>query len=123
MSGNKIFVDTNILLYFLKGNSKIREILFGREIVISFITEIELLSFPFKLESEKEKVKNMLSFFTIIESNKEIKENTIKIRKKSRLKLPDSMILATAKFTNLSLFTADKDFIKAKDYDIVLYEV
>lgn len=122
MSGNKIFVDTNILLYLLKGDSKIKDILFRREIVISFISEIELLSFPFANQEEDLKVKNMLTFLTIIESNKEIKENTISVRKDYKMKLPDSMILATAEYCGLSLFTADKGFKKAENHDVVIYE-
>ncbi len=42
MSGNKIFVDTNILIYLLNGDSDISKILDGKDLVISVITELEL---------------------------------------------------------------------------------
>jgi predicted nucleic acid-binding protein len=45
MNGSKIFVDTNILLYFLKGDEEVIDMISDNEIVISFITELELLSF------------------------------------------------------------------------------
>jgi predicted nucleic acid-binding protein len=46
MSGNRLFVDTNILLYFLKGDPEVIEMIYDRNLVISFITELELLAIP-----------------------------------------------------------------------------
>ena len=44
MNGSdKWLVDTNILIYLLQGNRKIAELLSGKLIFISVITEIELL--------------------------------------------------------------------------------
>jgi len=72
MSGNEIFLDTNILIYLLKGNKEITQLLQGREFVISFITELELLSFPAE-EAEKEKILELLSECFIVDINREIK--------------------------------------------------
>ena len=44
MSGNRIFVDTNILIYFLIGDREVIEMISDKDIVISFITELELLA-------------------------------------------------------------------------------
>ncbi len=41
MSGNKLFVDTNILLYFLSGDQEVIEMISDKDLVISFITELE----------------------------------------------------------------------------------
>ena len=46
MSGSRLFVDTNILLYFLQGDREVIEMIADKNLVISFITELELLSFP-----------------------------------------------------------------------------
>jgi predicted nucleic acid-binding protein len=46
MNGSRIFVDTNILLYFLNGDPEVIDMISDKEIFISFITELELLSFP-----------------------------------------------------------------------------
>jgi predicted nucleic acid-binding protein len=51
MSGNRLFVDTNILLYFLKGDQEVVEMISDKDLVISFITELEILCFP-KISSE-----------------------------------------------------------------------
>ena len=46
MNGSRIFVDTNILLYFLNGDVEVIDMISDKDIFISFITELELLSFP-----------------------------------------------------------------------------
>jgi len=46
MNGNRLFVDTNILLYYLKGNEDVVELIVDKDLIISFITEIEILAFP-----------------------------------------------------------------------------
>ncbi|RYD74019.1 MAG: type II toxin-antitoxin system VapC family toxin [Sphingobacteriales bacterium] len=122
MSGNSFFADTNILLYFLKGEQDVVEMISDKEIVISFITELELLSFP-KLSSESEEtILELLRNCTIIDLNREIKTLTIDFRKKSKLKLPDSIIAASAFHTKLPLLTADKQFRSVEELDIILYE-
>jgi predicted nucleic acid-binding protein len=45
MNGNRLFVDTNILLYYLKGNEEVVELISDKDLTLSFITELELLSF------------------------------------------------------------------------------
>ena len=43
MNGTNIIADTNILIYLLKGDTRIAEQLEGRQLFISVITEMELL--------------------------------------------------------------------------------
>ena len=54
MIGNKIFVDTNIILYLLNGDETIADLLDGKQIYISFITELELLSFKNLNDTEQQ---------------------------------------------------------------------
>jgi predicted nucleic acid-binding protein len=44
MIGKEILVDTNIILYLLRGNDTLQDILQGKTIYISFITELELMA-------------------------------------------------------------------------------
>ena len=122
MSGNRFLVDTNIVLYLLGGNKEVAEILDNTTIYISFITELELLVFKEITKSEKVGIKKVLENFIVVDINNEIKENTISIRSDSNLKLPDSIIAATAMFLNLTLFTADKEFKKVSNLSLLLYE-
>jgi predicted nucleic acid-binding protein len=122
MSGNKIFVDTNILIYFLKGEQEVIEMIGDKDVSISFITELELLSFP-ELTKESERViANLLKNCTIIELDRKIKDLTIEIRKKTRLKIPDSIVAASAYYMNLPFLTADKQMRAIEEVDVIIYE-
>lgn len=96
MSGDKIVVDTNILIYLLEGNKDLKNILTDFSIYISFISEIELLAKPAMNQEEKDAITSLLDGTYIIDVNKEIKRNTIANRNDYHLKLPDGLILATA---------------------------
>lgn len=122
MNGSKIFADTNILLYFLNGEEDVIEIFSNKEIFISFVSELEMLSYP-NLSPDSEKIINeFLSQCTVININSEIKKATISLRKKYNLKLPDSIIAASASVLNLPILTADQQFRKIKSLEIILYE-
>ena len=101
MNGSRIFVDTNILLYFLNGDLEVIDMISDKDIFISFITELELLSFPRLTDKDEKTIKGLLKNFTILDINPEIKRLTIELRKKSNLKLPDSIIAATAYINKL----------------------
>ena len=123
MNGSRIFVDTNILLYFLNGDQEVIDMISDKDVVISFISELELLSFP-RLNNNTEKtIKGLLKNCVIIDINPEIKDLTIELRKKSKLKLPDSIIAATAYYNKLPLLTADKQFRSLEELDIIIYEI
>lgn len=122
MNGDRLFVDTNILLYYLKGQEEVVQLISDKDLTISFITELELLSFP-KLTIEAEnQIIGLLKNCTIVELKQEIKNLTIDLRKKYTLKLPDAIIAASAYFYKLPLITADKAFQKLKEMNIILWE-
>ncbi len=81
MNGNKIFVDTNILIYFLQGDKDVISMISDKEIVISFITELELLSLPKIPDKSKKLIKELLKICLIIDINAEIKALAIEFRK------------------------------------------
>ncbi|TXE06686.1 type II toxin-antitoxin system VapC family toxin [Algoriphagus aquimarinus] len=114
MSGNKLLVDTNILIYFLKGESTVVEFLKDKEIFISFITELELLVFPTNNISEETLIKSLIANCRIIQYNEEIKKLTIEIRRNTKVKLPDSIVAATSIFLSIPLVSADKGFSRLK---------
>ena len=123
MSGNKLIVDTNIALYFLKGNSEITKFFEDYFICVSFITELELLSLNNMVDEDEKTINTFLNHVRIIDINSEIKAKTVDVRRESRLKLPDAIIAATAISMDLPLLTADLDFSKVDDPRILLFEV
>lgn len=44
MTGSSILLDTNIVLYLLDGDKTLIPLLEDKQLIISFITELELLS-------------------------------------------------------------------------------
>ena len=123
MNGNRLCVDTNILLYFLKGDQEVIEMIADKDLVISFITELELLSFPKILPDSEETIKGLLENCQIVDIAPEIKDVTIEFRRKSKLKLPDSIVAATAFSLKLPLLTADKQFRVVEELELIIYEI
>ena len=107
-------LDTNSIIYALNSGFKFPK----NSYFVSIITEIELLSYPKLSHEEENLLKEALSNFSNITITEEIKDKTIRIRKTSKLKLPDSIIVATALVKKAKLVTSDKkllslDFIDA----------
>ena len=122
MSGNNVFVDTNILIYLLDKDAALLQILDGKSIYISFISEMELLSVRNYTVSETRKLEELLADCIIIDINPEIKRIAVQYRLTLKLKLPDAIIAATSHYLSFPLLTADKDFSGIKDADVLLYE-
>ena len=122
MSGNSIFLDTNILIYLLQGDLKIAELIDNKTFTISFITELELLSIPMN-SIQNRKIKALLKECYILNINEEIKNHTIDFRNKYNIKLPDAIVAATAHYLDLPLITADKGFKKIDELNLFIYEI
>ena len=122
MNGNSILLDTNIVLYLLNGDKTLIPLLENKQLFVSFITEIELLSYKGIKAKDQTILKEFLSECLIIDINQLIKENTVEIRKKYSLKLPDCIIIATSLYLNIPIISADKEFSKAEIADLVLYQ-
>ena len=122
MNGNKLLLDTNIILYLLHGDETLAAILENRQVYVSFITEVELYSFKKLSSKEKARITDLLSSCTIIDLNSGVKNLTIKLRQEFGLKLPDCFIAATAQYFDMPLFSADKDFEKVTSLDLLSYE-
>jgi predicted nucleic acid-binding protein len=45
MTGDQLFIDTNIILYYLNGDRTLLPVLEDKQLFVSFITQLELLSF------------------------------------------------------------------------------
>lgn len=122
MSGRKVLLDSNIIIYLSKGLLDIENI-FEKydELYISIITYMELLGFRFTNKKELTLIKELLNYFEIINLNSEIAEDVIAIKQKKKIKLPDAIIWATAKFIGSDLLTRNiKDFLDiSKDVNIV----
>lgn len=121
MNGNSLFVDTNILLYLLAGDTTLAKILEGKQVYISFITELELLSFRNLSKKEKSNIESFLRECIIVDINQSIKNFTTDFRKEYSLKLPDAIIAGTASYLNLPILTADSGYKKINELNTLFY--
>jgi predicted nucleic acid-binding protein len=121
MSGNRYFIDTNIALYLLSGDEVIIDLLNEQDIYISVITEMELLSYKDLTDDDIIVIKELIKSCIVIELNQMIKENTIRIKKLNKIKLPDAIIASTSLFLNIPLITADQGFKNINEIQTVIY--
>ena len=106
----KALFDTNILIDYLIGHDQAKqEIEQYEKPQISIITKMEILVGA--TEENEEVVREFLESFCVISLNEEISDIAIEIRRKNKIKLPDAIIWASAKFANSLLITRNtKDF-------------
>jgi predicted nucleic acid-binding protein len=110
-------LDTNIIIGYLAGNLRwedLRYILQERSFFISVITRIELFCSPFLKDNDKYYINRFLTGFTVITLNDKIEQTTISIRSVTKLKLPDSIIAATALEIGATLLTKDHQLLALK---------
>ncbi len=123
MSGRNYLVDTNVLIHLANGDEIIADFLQDKIIFLSFISEMELLSKP-GLSTESIKIlQSMINECVLVEFNHEIKSEAIKLRRTHRLKLPDAVVAASAKYMRLPLLTADKDFQKVINLELLFIDI
>ncbi|HRM15318.1 MAG TPA: type II toxin-antitoxin system VapC family toxin [Acinetobacter parvus] len=114
----KYVFDTNAILYAISQGVEIEKNMHS----ISVITEMELLSYPQLTLQDEVMLRGILSFFQHIELTTEIKQQAIWLRKNTGLKLPDSIVAATALITNCILLTSDKKLLKVPYIQSVSFE-
>ena len=120
----KYLFDSNILIYHLKGSLNQR----GSDLILegltgegaySVISKIELLGFN-QTPTEEKQARLFLSGLENLELTANIVEQTIQLRKKQKIKLPDAAIAATARIYQLTLITRNtSDFLKIAGLDII----
>ena len=84
---------------------------------------MELLSFKNITASEEVIIEEILTQFKIFNYNESLKQQIIFLRKKYNLKLPDSIILAVAKYYDIPFLTSDKKIKKIEEIDVIIYEL
>ena len=121
MSGNKAILDSNLLIFLSKGQID-REKLRSKydEFSVSIITYMEVYAYDFADETQNDLLDEIFNNLEIIEINKEIAEQAIIYRKNKikKIKLPDAIILATAKYANADLLTDDWDDFQKIDLSV-----
>jgi predicted nucleic acid-binding protein len=118
--GKKYLIDTCAVIKYLEEIFPPEALAFIDTVVdensiVSFITKIELLAWSPPIDGDITIRKEFLGGSEILYITDEVIEKTIQIRKETNLKLPDSVIAATAMTYNFVLLSDnDKDFLKVE---------
>jgi predicted nucleic acid-binding protein len=114
----KAIFDTNVLVDYLNGiPAASRELDHYEEIAISIVTWMEVLAGADDADEEAV-MREFLSRFKVQPLEKAVAERAIKIRRQHKLKLPDAIILATAKELGRILVTRNTKDFSEKDAGI-----
>ncbi len=113
--GQSYLIDTNIISDYLEKSFNENGMSFLKLVLndtpnISFITQIELLSWKTNLYKENILI-DFISFCEIISISDDIISNCIKIRRSKKIKTPDAIIAATALTFDYTIITNNtRDF-------------
>lgn len=115
----RYLVDTNVALYWLSGLAYPPHGL----LQISVITELELLSFHGLAPREASQVAEFIRRVKVVGLLARVKLETIELRRRHRLKLPDAIIAGTAMATGARLLTADERLLRLTEVKAERVEV
>ena len=100
-----------------------QNLLQGKSIYLSFITELELIGFKQMAAEEEKQIKTLLDECIIIPLNNDIKKTYVALRRSYHLKLADALIAATALSADLPLITSDRQFRTVSELNLIAYEM
>jgi predicted nucleic acid-binding protein len=119
--GQKYLLDTNVVLDFMgrklpdKSKILLSEII-DDQINISAINKMELLGF----DHVEQNLVAFVNFADVCYIDDEVIDQTIALRKKYKIKLPDAIIAATAIVNNFTLISHNfKDFQKITELQFI----
>jgi predicted nucleic acid-binding protein len=119
--GQKYLIDTNVILDFMGKKLPVKSENFLSEIIddqinLSAINKIELLGFS----NVEQVIIDLVSFAVIYHIDDEIIDKTIELRKKYKIKLPDTIIAATAIVNDFALISHNfRDFQKITELNFI----
>lgn len=104
--GMSAVLDTNIVLFFLKGLTVVRN-LPGDRFLFSVITEIEHLGYRNIDAQQEESIRRFLAHVEVMPLDDIVKHKTIELRRTMNIKIPDAIIAATAICAGAQLISND----------------
>ena len=109
----KALIDSDVLLDFLDGFAPAGDELSRyRERCVSIISWIELMVGA-KTSAEEETRRAFLNHFQVLPLTSRVAEETVAVRRKYRVKLPDAIIWATAVVENCLLVSRNRKHFPA----------
>ena len=108
-------LDATIAIDLLNGlpsASPIKATLKKAKVYVSIVTRIEILSFPNITPEIERRIKNFFKSVKVVPLNRKVERNTLLLRRSKKLKIPDSIIAATALSLQATIISRDDHFIR-----------
>ena len=124
MNGIRYLLDTNAVISLLKGNEFIEQQLISSNwIGLSVISILEFLAYPLLSSNDRTLLKKLINRVEVIGIVNDFNtlEYIASFKKRTRLKLPDAIIAATAMQQQAILITNDKHFTNISSLQTITY--
>jgi predicted nucleic acid-binding protein len=116
-----VIFDNNILIYISKNILTVADVLpVDVEPKISVVSYIEALGYAFATEKDKFYMEQICSLCQRLELTEDIVQQTVRLKSKYKIKLPDAIIYATASVQNTPLLTNNVADFTALDGNVQL---
>ncbi len=116
MPGKRLLLDTNALIALLKGNQSLVNLTSSAEWVgISVISVLEFSSFSGMTPPDLDLLREFEAAVTVVDlahTNQALMQLIAQARLRTKLKLPDAIILASAALHDATLLTNDAQLLK-----------
>jgi predicted nucleic acid-binding protein len=126
MSGNKALLDTNVIIFASKHQIDIGKLLSSYDFFYtSIVSFMEVYGHTFARQEEKDLIDDLFENLEIVDVNQAIAKQVIVYRKNraKKIKLPDAIILATARYLDAELVTDDWDDFKNIDNQVTIQKL
>jgi len=121
-----VVCDTNPLIYLLTDHpdyaNLAENILNGKQVWVSVITELELFGKKEMSRSEIKAINAVIDECMIVDINIEVKELTKSLMQVHTIRLPDALVAATSLYLGFPLISADRAFSDISELNFILLE-
>lgn len=121
MSGRKLLLDSNIIIYLAKKQLVPSNFVLPEDLLfVSDVTFMETLGYAFADPVEKHETEDLLAVLFRLPIEESVVQKVISIRQVHQMKLPDAIIAATALVHECTLVTRNvSDFEKLSDLTVL----
>jgi len=114
-------LDSNILIYsYLDVHKYLRPLLSEADVFVSEISRLEVLGYHGLTQEEEEYFADVFSVVQIVEVDKTLINEAIRLRRSHKMKLGDSIVAASATLNGLEVYTRNvADFDKIAGLKVV----
>jgi predicted nucleic acid-binding protein len=115
-----IIADTNVIIYSIKGLKETEPYVRGFDFAIAEVSIIELLGVKGIDDFTLRKREEFIGDCIILNYNSYIREIAIRLKQKYTFRIPDALIAATSMHYDIPLVTADKEFKKIDELEVII---